>query len=28
LKPAGGMYLVKVTDANKKSIFADKLIVD
>jgi hypothetical protein len=27
-KPAGGMYLIKVTDANKKSIFADKLIVD
>jgi len=28
MKPAGGMYLVKVTDANNKSIFADKLVVD
>ncbi|MEP6596929.1 MAG: T9SS type A sorting domain-containing protein, partial [Ginsengibacter sp.] len=28
LKPAGGIYLVKVTDANKKSIFSDKIMVD
>jgi len=28
LKPAGGMYLVKVTDAKKKSIFSDKIFVD
>ena len=28
LKPAGGMYMVKVTDGNKKSVFADKIFVD
>jgi hypothetical protein len=28
LKPAGGMYMVKVSNANKKSVFADKILVD
>jgi hypothetical protein len=28
LKPAGGMYMIKVTDRNKKSIFADKIFVN
>ena len=28
LKPAGGMYMIKVTDANKKAVFADKIFVD
>ena len=28
LKPAGGMYLIKVTDADKKSIYADKIVID
>lgn len=27
-KPAGGMYLIKVTDENKKSIFSDKIVID
>lgn len=27
-KPANGMYLIKVTNANKKSVFADKIIID
>ncbi len=28
LKPAGGMYMIKVSDGNKKSIFADKIVID
>ncbi|MEO6330066.1 MAG: T9SS type A sorting domain-containing protein [Ginsengibacter sp.] len=28
LKPAGGLYMVKVTNANKKSFFVDKIIID
>ena len=28
LKPAGGMYMIKVSDRNKKSIFADKIVID
>ncbi|MDB5221750.1 MAG: hypothetical protein JWN83_417 [Chitinophagaceae bacterium] len=27
-KPANGMYLIKVTNANKKSVFADKIVID
>jgi hypothetical protein len=28
LKPADGMYMIKVTDSNKKSVFADKVLVN
>ncbi len=28
LKPAGGMYMIKVSDGRKKSIFADKIVID
>lgn len=28
MKPAGGVYLLKVADENKKSVFADKIIID
>lgn len=28
LKPASGMYMIKVTDEKKKSIFSDKLVFD
>ncbi len=28
LKPAGGIYMIKVTDADKKSIFVDKIVID
>ena len=28
LKPAGGLYLIKVTAANKKSVFADKIVIN
>jgi cytoskeletal protein CcmA (bactofilin family) len=27
-KPANGMYLIKVTNANKRSIFSDKIVID
>lgn len=27
-KPAGGMYLIKITDSNKKSLFSDKIVID
>ena len=26
-KPAGGMYLIKVTNANKRSVFSDKIVM-
>ena len=28
IKPAAGMYLIKVTDSNKKAVFSDKLVVN
>lgn len=28
MKPAGGMYLIKVTGVNKKSVFADKIVIN
>ncbi len=28
VKPAGGIYLIKVTDSNKKAVFSDKLVID
>jgi Secretion system C-terminal sorting domain len=27
-KPAGGMYMIKITDSNKKSLFSDKIVID
>ena len=27
-KPAAGMYLIKVTDSNKKAVFSDKLVIN
>lgn len=27
-KPAGGMYLIKITDSNKKSLYSDKIVID
>lgn len=27
-KPANGMYMIKVTNANKKSVFSDKLVIE
>jgi hypothetical protein len=27
-KPANGMYLIKITNANKRSVFADKIVID
>ncbi len=27
-KPAGGLYIIKITDAEKKSIFSDKLLIN
>lgn len=27
-KPANGMYLIKVTNANKRSVFADKIVIN
>jgi hypothetical protein len=27
-KPANGMYMIKVINANKKSVFSDKLVIE
>ncbi len=27
-KPAGGIYLIKISDVNKKTVFADKIVVE
>jgi hypothetical protein len=27
-KPAGGMYMIKITDSNKKPLFSDKIVID
>jgi len=27
-KPSNGMYLIKITDANKKSVFSDKIVIE
>jgi len=27
-RPAGGMYMIKITDSNKKALFSDKIVID